>query len=418
MAAIPTCAVRVRLYDTQAVTLAGATVTAKLDRYEVHDGFVVPDTVTGTTDAFGECVLNLWPNALGSQASIYKIKIQPADGKAYTTYAMVPDQPSIDLDLIATVPDTPGKADFQEFFDQASGLATDLVNSANAAKTAAQASQTAAAGSATGAAGSATSAATQAAAALASSQSATTSANAAEASRVNAVVSETNAAASATAAAASSASAAGSSTSAGNSATAAAGSATNAANSATAAAGSATTASTQASNASASATAAATSATNAATSEANALTSKNAAATSATNAGNSATAAATSATNAGNSATAAATSATNAANSATSAAASAASAAAAIVKPGDAGTTTGRHVTTSVIYDAAITATRTVTLNATDPAAGDTVRVTRTAAATGAFSVSVGGLKSLTAGQFAHATYDGAAWVLTGFGSL
>jgi hypothetical protein len=75
-------------------------------------------------------------------------------------------------------------------------------------------------------------------------------------------------------------------------------------------------------------------------------------------------------------------------------------------------------VTSSVIYDAPITATRTVTLNATDPAAGDTVRITRTAGATGAFNVALGALKNLTAGQFAHATYDGSAWVLTGYGSL
>lgn len=404
MAAIPTCAVHVRLYDQNGNEAAGATVTATLDRYEVHDGFVVPHRVEVVTDAFGEATLNLWPNALGSLASSYKIKIQPADGKGYSTVAMVPDAPTAELDEIADLQNGTTKTDFQEFFEEASGLATDLVNSANAAKVAAQAAQTAAAGSATAAAGSVTSASTQAAAALASSQSAQTSANASEASRVNAATSETNAAASATAAAGSATAAAGSAASASTSAGTATTQAGNAATSATAAAGSATTASTQAGNASTSATAAAGSATSAGTSAANASSS--------------ATAAATSATNAGNSATAASTSATNAAASATAAANSAASIAPTITKPGDAAVTTGRAVTTVVIYDAPITASRTVTLNVTNPLAGDVVRVTRTAAATGAFNVAIGALKNLTVGQYGRVFYDGGAWVLDEYGSL
>ncbi|WP_458763659.1 hypothetical protein [Cupriavidus basilensis] len=341
MAAIPTCAVSVKLYDQNALAVPGATITAQLDRYEVHDGFVVPQMVEATTDAFGECTLDLWPNALGSQASSYKIKVQPTDAKGYSTVAVVPDAPTADLSLIAALPPVDSRPDFQEYFEQASGLADDLVNSANAAKIAAQAAQTAAAGSAIAADASAASAGAQAAAALASSQSAQQSANDAAASLSNTTAQAAAAAASATAAS-----------------------------------------------------------------------------TSATNAGNSATAAGTSATNAANSATAAAGSATSAGTSAANAAASAAAVAPTITKPGDAAVTTGRVVNTVLIYDAPLTATRTVTLNATNPVAGDTVRLTRTAAATGAFNVALGTLKSLTAGQWAHATYDGAAWVLTAYGSL
>lgn len=439
MPAIPTCAVLARLYDQNGQAVVGASITAQLDRYEIHDGFVVPQRVEAITDIYGEATLNLWPNSLGSQSSSYKIKVQPTDTKGYSTIAIVPDTPTAELSEIAQLPEHPGKADFEEFFEQAQGLATDLVNNANAAKTDAQAAQAAAAGSATAAADNAADAASEAAAALVSAQSAQTSANAAEASRIgagqaefNADASEAAAAASATAAGTSATAAAGSATNAAASATAAAGSATAASGSATAAAGSATTASTQAGNAATSATAAATSANNAATSESNALTSKNAAATSATsaatsetNAAGSATAAATSATNAGNSATAAATSATNASNAKTAAETArdlaqgyATSITPTVAKPGDAAVTMGRVVNAVVIYAVPITANRAVTLNTTDPETGDAVRVVRSAGATGGFTVGLGALKTLTAGQFAEAVYDGSAWVLTSFGSL
>ncbi|GAI56158.1 unnamed protein product, partial [marine sediment metagenome] len=110
---IPTCAVSVKLYDQNALAVAGATITAQLDRYEVHEGFVVPQMVEATTDAFGECTLDLWPNALGSQASSYKIKVQPTDAKGYSTVAVVPDAPTADLSLIAALPPVDSRPDFQ-----------------------------------------------------------------------------------------------------------------------------------------------------------------------------------------------------------------------------------------------------------------------------------------------------------------
>ena len=203
MATIPTCAVRVRLFDQNAKAVASASITALLDRYEIHDGFAVPQIVEAVTDAFGEATLNLWPNELGSQGSSYKIKIQPNDAKGYSTIAIVPDAPAAELSEISQLPEFPGKTDFQEYFEQAQGVANDLVNAANAAKTGAETAETGSATSATAAAGSVSSAAAQAAAALVSSQSATTSANASEASRINAAASATQAAASAASAASS-----------------------------------------------------------------------------------------------------------------------------------------------------------------------------------------------------------------------
>lgn len=51
---------------------------------------------------------------------------------------------------------------------------------------------------------------------------------------------------------------------------------------------------------------------------------------------------------------------------------------------------------------------------------GDRLRFVRTAAATGAFNLTVGTgpIKALAAGQWCEITYDGSAWVLTAFGSL
>lgn len=369
MAAVPTCAVAVRLYDQNAQAVAGATVTAQLDRYEIHDGIVVPQTFEAVTDEFGECTLDLWPNSLGSQSSNYKIKVQPTDAKGYSTIAIVPDAPTANLNEIAQLPEIPGKTDFQEYFEQAQGIADDLVNSANAAKIAAQAAQAGAETGAAGSAGSASASASSAAAALASAASAQQSANDATASLQNATAQAGAAAASATSAAGSASAASGSQTSASASATAAAGSATSAS-------GSASTATTKAGDAATSATAAAGSATSAA------------------------------------SAKTAAEAARDLAQQYSNAVAPT------VALPGDASYTTGRVVNTSVIYSAPITAPRTITLNTTNPVAGDKVDVTRAAGATGGDVVDFNGLKYLNPGQWARATYSGSAWVLTGYGSL
>ncbi|NSX14959.1 tail fiber domain-containing protein [Cupriavidus taiwanensis] len=191
--AIPTCAVRATVYDQNGQAVGGASITAQLDRYEIHDGFVVPNRVEAVTDQYGEAILNLWPNALGSQSSSYKIKVQPPDAKGYSTIAIVPDVETVDLDHIAQLPEFPGKADFQEYFEQIQGLAEDLVDAATIARSSAEAAQTSASGSAAAAGVSATSADGFADQAQAASAVAQQHANAAEASRLNAATSESSA---------------------------------------------------------------------------------------------------------------------------------------------------------------------------------------------------------------------------------
>jgi hypothetical protein len=65
-----------------------------------------------------------------------------------------------------------------------------------------------------------------------------------------------------------------------------------------------------------------------------------------------------------------------------------------------------------------LTANRVLTLSATNAVAGAELQVTRTAAATGGFTLDVGGLKTLAAGQWARVRHNGAAWTLLAFGSL
>lgn len=66
----------------------------------------------------------------------------------------------------------------------------------------------------------------------------------------------------------------------------------------------------------------------------------------------------------------------------------------------------------------ALTANRTITLNTSNAIKGDTFRVVRTGL--GAFTLDVGGLKTIPSATaaFADVEYDGAAWVLTGYGAL
>ena len=71
-------------------------------------------------------------------------------------------------------------------------------------------------------------------------------------------------------------------------------------------------------------------------------------------------------------------------------------------------------------WNTPLTADRAATLSTTNARNGDSRRVLRTAAATGAFNLNVGTgpLKALAAGQWCDVMYDGSAWILTGFGSL
>jgi microcystin-dependent protein len=135
---LPVCAVQCYVYTQDGDPEKDAIVSAKLNRYEVYQGHVVPELMTATTDASGLAVLSLWPNELGSTESSYKVTIQPVGKRSLTVYAVVPLAVEANLSDIATLPVYEGKPDGQ--------LGVEL---ANAALVAANNAVLAAAGSAT-----------------------------------------------------------------------------------------------------------------------------------------------------------------------------------------------------------------------------------------------------------------------------
>lgn len=89
---------------------------------------------------------------------------------------------------------------------------------------------------------------------------------------------------------------------------------------------------------------------------------------------------------------------------------------------GDTGVTLTSGVSSRVVvFNTPLTASRAVTLSATNAKKGDSFRIVRSTAATGAFNINIGTgpLRVLTAaGQWCDVTHDGSAWIVTGAGTL
>lgn len=71
-----------------------------------------------------------------------------------------------------------------------------------------------------------------------------------------------------------------------------------------------------------------------------------------------------------------------------------------------------------VIFTTTLTANRTITLSTTNARQGDKFRVVRQGL--GLFTLDVGGLKTIASATsaFVEVTYNGSAWVLTGYSTL
>jgi hypothetical protein len=182
-----------------------AVITAKLNQYEVYLGYIVPQTITGTTNSSGQVTLVLWPNQLGSTESMYTIKIVPPGGKSLTVNAVVPNVSSTELHLIAELPAYDGKTDGQLILDAAvaaGSIAVAKAAEAQASANAAASSQSIVAASASASASSAASSATSASTATTRASQASTSATASAASAATASTKASEAAASAVSAAA------------------------------------------------------------------------------------------------------------------------------------------------------------------------------------------------------------------------
>jgi len=88
---IPTIAATIRYVDIYGLPVRGATVTARLNVTESFQQQVVPGSASGITDASGQCVLDLFPNALGANGSLYALSVTPPEGCGLTRYVAIPN---------------------------------------------------------------------------------------------------------------------------------------------------------------------------------------------------------------------------------------------------------------------------------------------------------------------------------------
>jgi hypothetical protein len=83
----------------------------------------------------------------------------------------------------------------------------------------------------------------------------------------------------------------------------------------------------------------------------------------------------------------------------------------------DAAATVSPSVTnTTVLHTGTLTANRTVTLSTAGVTTGSVIRVVRTG--TGAFSLTIGGLKALATNTWCDVVFNGTVWQLTAYGTL
>lgn len=182
--AAPTVSVTVKLSSQDGTAHSGVFVSAKLDKNDIYQGFVISGEVTAITNALGVAVLNLFPNhpatGLGTTGSVYVFKASPPGGKTLRVAAQIPNT-NCSLEAVANIELSPGLNDAQAALASAQGFNAQSSASAGAATeaaTAANASKAASAASASSASSSASSANLSANSASASATAAQTSGSA------------------------------------------------------------------------------------------------------------------------------------------------------------------------------------------------------------------------------------------------
>ena len=247
---LPTVSVTFTAHDQNGNPVANAPVQAKLDKTEIYQGFIAPEQVEATTNSNGVAILNLWPNALGTAGSKYRIRAWNPDTQAkFLDVTVVIPNSNCSLEQALVQAPFPSVDASQQALIAAQGALTLVTAQAQIATTKATAASTSASDAAT----SATSAASSASAAAGSAASAATSQANASASASLASTKAANASASATAAETSAQTATDKAAVATTKASEATTAATNASSSATSASTGAATATSKAAEASASA---------------------------------------------------------------------------------------------------------------------------------------------------------------------
>lgn len=85
--AIPTVNVTTHIEDSDGTAIEGARVNFRLSEAVISSGVghIIPTTITDTTNASGNAVTALWPNALGAESSTYRITIVGANLRDITS---------------------------------------------------------------------------------------------------------------------------------------------------------------------------------------------------------------------------------------------------------------------------------------------------------------------------------------------
>lgn len=133
------------VYTPDGLPTAGAKIYAKLSRYELDDGMVVPSVVRAVTDVNGEYSLELWPNERGSASSNYRVTVN-ALAHPYVDFSIVvPDGtgPLVIESLIDRLPYPPVDVAEQAVRDAQAAASSAVANAGIATGKAAEADQSA-----------------------------------------------------------------------------------------------------------------------------------------------------------------------------------------------------------------------------------------------------------------------------------
>jgi len=131
---VVTVAVTCTAFDQQGNPVAGAVLTAKLNQTEIYNGLIVPELYQATADVNGVAVLNLWPNALGVNGSMYQIKAtNPDTGKKFLDVTVSVPNSACNLHQIITAEPYPAIDASQQALAAAQGALADVTAQADIA---------------------------------------------------------------------------------------------------------------------------------------------------------------------------------------------------------------------------------------------------------------------------------------------
>lgn len=107
--AIPTQPVTCTAYDQNGNAVAGARLSFKLNATEIYQGFVAPEKIDVVADANGIVIVQLFPNALGTNGSLYQVTgTNPDTGKKFlNATAFVPNIPCNLHEILTNFPESP-----------------------------------------------------------------------------------------------------------------------------------------------------------------------------------------------------------------------------------------------------------------------------------------------------------------------